>query len=72
MDPNSSPAEPDTEAVMAAELAKDGEPIPTKDAPLEGEITQPQAAQSPAEPPKSMTIRDTKTTSFMGRIYTSR
>lgn len=55
---------PDTAAIMTEELAKDGQ-----QAPVEGEVTQPQAAlpiQAP-EPaaPKSITIRDTQKSSLM-------
>lgn len=69
MEDDLSPENPDaqdTAAVIAEELAKDGESIPTSQ-PIEGEVTQPQAAQPAPQPPaqRSMTIRDTEATSFL-------
>lgn len=63
---DSSPDNPDTEAIMAEELAKDGEQIPTSQT-IEGEVTQPQAVQPAPQPeaPRAMTIRDTEKSSLM-------
>lgn len=61
-DPDMEPAL-DTAAVMAQELAKDGETIPDKSEAFTGEVTQPEAAAP--SPQKAMTIRDTQRTSFM-------